>query len=206
MTFFFTYDVEFLHLAYVAVVTFVTVFTFKVPTRGDYDQTGRMQFCCFCHDAAQIVSTQSNKQCATATLFCYLSRTYRVLSREYIVLNILTTALAELISIHIQAASVAEWLRPRIFSGLNHTFCRKGQFSRLYWEKNSVFRVVKISRALKRGSFSENTAKRVIFTEIWNTLFRVLSSILCSSIGVKQTSGPYHEYEAMKNQLYPSDS
>ena len=99
--------------------------------RGDYDQTGRMQFCWFCHDAAQIVSTRSNKQCATATLFCYLSRTYRVLSREYIALNILTTAVAELITIHIQAASVAEWLRPRIFSGLNHTFCRKGQFSRL---------------------------------------------------------------------------
>ena len=37
VTFFFTYDVEFLHLAflfftYVAIVTFVTVFTFKVPT------------------------------------------------------------------------------------------------------------------------------------------------------------------------------
>ena len=37
MTFFFTYDVEFLHLAFlfftnVAVVTFVTVFTFKVLT------------------------------------------------------------------------------------------------------------------------------------------------------------------------------
>ena len=93
--------------------------------RADYDQTGRMQFCWFCHDATQIVSTQSNKQCSTATLFCYLSRTYRVLSREYIALNILTTAVAELVSIHIQAASVAEWLRPRIFSGLNHTFCRK---------------------------------------------------------------------------------
>ena len=69
-----------------------------------------------------------------------------------------------------------------------------------------MFRVVKNSKALKRGSFSENTAKRVIFTEIWNTLFRVLSSILCSNIGAKQTSGLYHEREAMKNQLYPSDS
>ena len=35
----------------------------------------------------------------------------------------------------------------------------------------------------KKGSFSDNTAKRVVFTEVLNTLFRVLSSILCSSIG-----------------------
>ena len=34
-----------------------------------------------------------------------------------------------------------------------------------------------------RGSFSKNTVKRILFTEIWHTLFRVLSSITCSSIG-----------------------
>ena len=48
-----------------------------------------------------------------------------------------------------------------------------------------MFVVVKISKAVKKGSFSKNTAKRVAFTENWNTLFRVLSSILCSSIGTQ---------------------
>ena len=39
-----------------------------------------------------------------------------------------------------------------------------------------------LSMSVKRGSFSDNTAKMVVFAETWNTLFRVLSSILCSSI------------------------
>ena len=47
---FITYDVEFLHLAflfftYVAVVTFVTVFTFKVPT-GVYANRPLKAFIC----------------------------------------------------------------------------------------------------------------------------------------------------------------
>ena len=47
--------------------------------------------------------------------------------------------------------------------------------------KRSLFRVAKISKTVKRGSFSDYTAKRVVFTEAWSTLFMVLSSILCSS-------------------------
>ena len=55
-------------------------------------------------------------------------------------------------------------------------------FSGSNWKKKrSLFRAVKISKNSKRGTFSDNTAKRVVFTETRNTLFRVLSSILCSS-------------------------
>ena len=50
-------------------------------------------------------------------------------------------------------------------------------------KKQSLFRILKISKTVKWGSFSDNTAKRVVFTETKNTLFRVFLSILCSSIG-----------------------
>ena len=36
-------------------------------------------------------------------------------------------------------------------------------------KKHSWFRIVKIRKAVKRGIFSDNTAKRVVFTETWNT-------------------------------------
>ena len=45
--------------------------------------------------------------------------------------------------------------------------------------------VVRISKAAKRGSFSDNTAKRIVFTETRNTLVRVLASIFFSSIGTQ---------------------
>ena len=41
-------------------------------------------------------------------------------------------------------------------------------------EIHSLLKVVEIRKVLKRGSSSDNTAKRVVFTETWNTLFRVL--------------------------------
>ena len=45
--------------------------------------------------------------------------------------------------------------------------------------KHSLFRAVKFNKA----------GKRVVFTEAQNTLFRVLSSILCSSIGIQVGGG-----------------
>ena len=55
----------------------------------------------------------------------------------------------------------------------------------MQWKKHSLLRVAKISKKLKRGSFLDNTVKRVVFTEFQNALFRFLSSTLCSSIGTQ---------------------
>ena len=52
-------------------------------------------------------------------------------------------------------------------------------------KKHSLFRVVKISKTVKRGSFSDNIAKMVVFTETRNTLCKVLLSLFCSSIGTQ---------------------
>ena len=58
-------------------------------------------------------------------------------------------------------------------------------FSGSNGKKKSLLRVAKISEAVERGSFSDNTAKSIVFTEPGNTLFRALSLSLCSSIGTQ---------------------
>ena len=41
------------------------------------------------------------------------------------------------------------------------------------------------NKQVKGVGFSDNTAKTIVSTQTWNTLFRDLSSILCSSIGTQ---------------------
>ena len=65
-----------------------------------------------------------------------------------------------------------------------YTFCRQGSVFQVVTEKSFILQGVKICKAVKRGSFSENIAK-MVFTETRNTLFRVFSSIHWSSISTK---------------------
>ena len=48
-----------------------------------------------------------------------------------------------------------------------YNFCRKGSMDRLLMSLckiNSLYKVIKISKTAKRDSFSDDTAKRVVFT------------------------------------------
>ena len=44
-------------------------------------------------------------------------------------------------------------------------FCRKGSGFQVVGVNHSLFRIVKINKAVKRDSFSNNTAIRVVFTQ-----------------------------------------
>ena len=90
----------------------------------------------------------------------------------------------------------AKKIRKGIISGLGsaqrchglwwkkYTFCRQGSVFQVVMEKSFILQGVKICKAVKRGSFSENIAK-MVFTETRNTLFRVFSSIHWSSINTQ---------------------